>query len=137
MVCKLCLHDAGDGANEEKFKLKAPFGRPTNLMKHLKTHDSAQIWLKQYAESLTGSNGIQLSKDDYDLVCWFVTSNSAISEVENPRFRRIVRIELPSVKTFKDKIRKIISNLKGAIEQKVELLNLKNNFFKFFLNNRI
>lgn len=128
MKCKVCIKEK-IGVNEEGCHLKCPFGKPTNLTHHLKTHESVQNWLKQYKES-SGASETQLSTDDFDLTCWFVTSNAALEEVESPFFRKILRFDLPCMKTFKDRIAGVYFKLKSSQEEKV-IFNLKIFFLRY------
>jgi len=124
MICKVC-QDKG-----QKGEIQAPFSRTTNLNKHLKHHENLKKWLKQYQDYSGNSVSTQLSVQEFDLICYFITTNTCLVDLKNAYLRNLLKYEVPSIKKFKENIEKVMEKLYTAIDKKVIVLqnsmNLKN-----------
>jgi len=79
-------------------QLLFPFSKTTNLMKHLRcdmeTNGKLRGWLKKYQIYTKSSLNSDLNKEDFDLIKYFITSNSCLVELENPHFRNLLSFKV-------------------------------------------
>jgi hypothetical protein len=83
-------------------KLQAHFGAIQNLSSHLPTHpDFLAKWLS-FFEKKTGKK--QLDDSTFDLVRAIISVNLPLAVLENENFAKCLKMELTSVKTFRNSI---------------------------------
>jgi hypothetical protein len=108
--CKIC-----------KKTLHANIGVVTNLNSHLKTHlEFREKWLNSY-EKCNGKDGI-LDEKTYDLVRYIVSSNTALDQLQNIHFAKLLanNMTLPGLKSFRYQTLPLVYSLmKDTIELKI------------------
>lgn len=80
---------------------KAKIGKSGNLKKHLeKSHKNLKNWLRGYLLNINRSETKWTLDDNLtNLAKYFLTSNQAIKEIENPYFRKMLSFEIPCQNT--------------------------------------
>ncbi len=108
--CKIC-----------KKTLHANIGVVTNLNAHLKTHlEFREKSLNNY-EKCNGRDGI-LDEKTYDLVRYIVSSNTALDQLQNIHFAKLLanNMTLPGLKSFRYQTLPLVYSLmKDTIELKI------------------
>ncbi|RNA09202.1 zinc finger BED domain-containing 1-like [Brachionus plicatilis] len=100
----------------------AKLGESSNLKKHLyNSHENLRNWLDAYVtQSHRNIDKFTLCDKTVLLTKYFLSSSSAMVELENPYLRKLLTFKLPSPFTFKRKIiRKINKNLNKSLEEKL------------------
>jgi len=122
MICKVCIEDPNKTG-----EIRAPFAQTSNLTKHLKSHndhEKLETWLRQYKESTGSLPKTMISEEDFDLVCYFITSNACLVDIQNRFHKKILKIDVPTIRKLKEKIDHVLKNLYTLIENKVNLIFL-------------
>jgi len=89
---------------------KCPIGKPGNLKGHLNTHRGAikklDGWLTKYSVHMKAedSEDESISYDMLSLSLYFQSSTMASRELINESLRNLVKVKMPTEKTFRDKI---------------------------------
>lgn len=99
------------------------FGALTNLNKHLLTHQESAQWYQSYIKSKKSYSKPALSDAKLNLIKFFITSNLALSQLENVYLRKCLKdeIALPCVKTFRFTfLNEILELLHGTIQNKCQ-----------------
>lgn len=91
--CKIC-----------KIQLQAIFPCFNNLNNHVKSVHSelTKKWRDGCAKKRNSNAGV-IDDDLYDLIRFFISSNTALAQLENPYLRKLLEkvIKIPCVKTFR------------------------------------
>ncbi|RNA09933.1 zinc finger BED domain-containing 1-like [Brachionus plicatilis] len=102
---------------------KAKLGESGNLKKHLeKRHKNLDNWQKSYLKHINrNSRKWNLDNNLSDLAKYFLTSSTAMKELDNPYLRKMLNFEIPSQQTFKSNILpQLLQNINKSLE---EMLN--------------
>jgi hypothetical protein len=124
----ICFDEKPSSSIEFKCKsceliLKSPIGNFSNLNKHLKEHQVTKQWYFEYIKQSSNSTIAVLSDEYFDLIKYFISSNSSFIELKNPSLRRLIsaKISIPSIKTFRYTILpKVLEHLYNAINYKLK-----------------
>lgn len=108
-------------------KVMAPFQKTTNLNKHLENdgHENLKSWFACYDVYLGTHQTNQIEDKDFNLVMYFITSNTSLIELRNKHLLRMINPkekeskQLPKIKRFKELIKQVLQKLHKAIEIKV------------------
>lgn len=109
VYCKIC-----------DSKLKVRVGKFRNLNGHLDAHyDKIGIWLDKYKAD---ESKVILNDDTLYLVKYFITSNTNLTELENPYLRELLKkntgFKLPSYRSFRNELLpEIMKSFHIAIEK--------------------
>ncbi len=105
-------------------KLTARLGALTNLNKHMKKHTKSRLWYNKYIKATSKqSQESYLSEDKLNLIKFFITSNTALSQLKNIHLRSLIKkeISMPSFFTFRYKyINEVLDILHDKIELKCQ-----------------
>lgn len=75
------------------------------MNKHLKKHEETKIWYQRYIlYSYGDANQINLTSEQLNLIKYFISSNTSISEITNPFLRKLINIKLPGYFSFTEPI---------------------------------
>lgn len=99
---------------------KAKLGESGNLKKHLeKNHKNLKNWLETYLKHSNKSHKKWVLDENFtNLAKYFLTSSTAIKELDNPFLRKMLKFDIPSDETFKLNILpELIDILHKAIEE--------------------
>jgi hypothetical protein len=95
-----------------------------NLNAHLKLHNKFNNeWLNEFNKDKSGSKSSQLDDATYDLIRYIISSNTALSQLENPFFQNLLKekMKLPCIKTFRNtKLPLVYKQLIDVIDQKLD-----------------
>jgi uncharacterized membrane protein YheB (UPF0754 family) len=111
-VCKIC--DSSLSAKVPNFQ---------NLNAHLKPHEKFQNWLKEFNKVRPRSNGSMLDDATYDLIRYIISSNTALAQLENVHFQKLLesKMNVPCIRTFRDsKLPQVYQQLLDAINKKLD-----------------
>ena len=116
--------------NEIKFEcklcgtiLQSIFPYFSNLSKHLKYHEDFINWLKLFNTKFKVLKRAALDDNLYDLVRFFISSNSSLSQIMNPYLRKLIehKMSLPSPKTFRHTlIPQVYEQMKSVIDSRLD-----------------
>ena len=110
-------------------KLFANLGRVRNLNAHLlldkdDKHKQLRDWYNLYsARDKTKCELTMISEEELDLIRYFISSNTALSQLENKHLQKILsnKLKLPCIKNFRYKfLQKLMDDMHSVIEEKLE-----------------
>ncbi|CAF1046323.1 unnamed protein product, partial [Brachionus calyciflorus] len=106
-------------------RIDMKFTAPSNLNGHLKKHKLLRKWFEIYSEfTARGRPQYEIGSKEILLVKYFLTSNTAVTHLQNKFLRSLLKIKLPHPNTF---TKVIIPNVKSNIENRLQNL-LKDAF---------
>lgn len=88
--------------------------KSSNLKKHLESHERLRNWLKSYVDSINRISSADINSNMLLLIKYFLSSNTAVKELENPFLRKLLKFNLPTPYTFN---RKILPQVKYTLKQ--------------------
>ena len=111
--CKIC-----------EAELVSKLNKSSNLFMHLCVLEETQNWHENYKKfrSEKSSKLSELDNETFNLIKYFISSNTSLCELQNKYFRKIIdkEVKLPCYYTFRNQILPVImQKLYASIEQKL------------------
>lgn len=105
-----------------KTVISSKLGKTSNLIKHLDDHDLFKQWKIQY-DSNDVSEDDEIDENTYDIIKYFISSNSATKELKNKHLRSLLtrnKISLPTENSFVNiLLPNFLAKVKSAIQFKL------------------
>lgn len=102
--------------------ISSKLGKTSNLIKHLDDHDLFKQWKIQY-DSNDVSEDDEIDENTYDIIKYFISSNSATKELKNKHLRSLLtrnKISLPTENSFVNiLLPNFLAKVKSAIQFKL------------------
>ena len=91
----------------QKYETYQSLGKFTGLNKHIRANclnQSFKEWYKNYQNHVNTKQKLKLSQEMLILLKYFISSNTSLSDLENPYLRELLkpRLEMPGYFSFRE-----------------------------------